>query len=274
MPSLKYPIILVHGLGWRDETRLFRYWGKIPAFLEKLGARVFLSHQDAMSSVIVCGEQVRERIAQVLAKTGAEKVNLIAHSKGGLDSREALRDERCASSVASLVTVSTPHHGSYIAERLCSRPRWFLRPIMGVMTWFYKMRGDKAADAFGAWEGLLPKVCEANNRTDAVKYAESEIFFRSFSAVYNPKNYLDFFYLSSRWLSRFEGANHGVVSVDSAKWLGFSGVIEGRQGKGAAHDAIVGRRGLDYPLKLEDTEVYSVGDFYRLLVDLLLEAGL
>ncbi len=274
MEGLKYPILLVHGVGWRDDGRCLRYWGDVPALLEKRGARVFLAHQDAMSSLTVCGEQVRERSGPILAETGAEKGNGIAHSKGGLDSREALRDETCASSVASLITISTPHHGSRIAERLYKRPRWLIRPLAGLISCFYKLKGDKKPDALGACEGLLPQVCEANNKVDAFRYEETDIMIRSYSTVHRPKNILDYFFLSSRWLSRLEGANDGVVSVDSAKWFGYSGVIEGRYGKGAAHDVMVGRRGLDYPLKLEGSDIASVGDFYHMLIDWLLEEGL
>ena len=33
----KYPILLVHGLGLRDDHRLLKYWGKLPQFLEERG---------------------------------------------------------------------------------------------------------------------------------------------------------------------------------------------------------------------------------------------
>lgn len=272
--SLRYPIILVHGLGWRDDTRWYRYWGKVPALLEGRGALVFLSGHDAMSSVAVCGAQIRARVAEVLALTGATKVNLIAHSKGGLDAREALRDSVCASAVASLITISSPHHGSRIAERLWGKPRWFLRALAGVFDFYFRLRGDALVDAMGACESLLPDACEAANERDLSLFSDSGIVFRSYATMHRPKRFWDLFFLSGRWLSRLEGANDGVVSVDSARWLGFRGVIEGAAGKGAAHDVMIGRRGLSYPVFLSGSSLGSVADFYELLLDWMVAAGL
>ena len=46
----KYPILLVHGIGARHR-RFFNYWGRIPKVLQKNGAVIFYSHQDAWGSL-------------------------------------------------------------------------------------------------------------------------------------------------------------------------------------------------------------------------------
>ena len=48
--SLKYPLLMVHGMGFRDRKHLC-YWGRIPKALESHGANVFFGHQDAVGSV-------------------------------------------------------------------------------------------------------------------------------------------------------------------------------------------------------------------------------
>ena len=48
---------------------------------------------------------------QIIQKTGCEKVNIIAHSKGGLESRYAISQLGLSPYVASLTTINTPHHG-------------------------------------------------------------------------------------------------------------------------------------------------------------------
>ena len=48
--STKYPLLLVHGVGFRD-FHYFNYWGRIPRALKKNGARVFYGHQEAWGTV-------------------------------------------------------------------------------------------------------------------------------------------------------------------------------------------------------------------------------
>ena len=55
---------------------------------------------------------IKRSILEVLTKTGAEKVNLIAHSKGGMEARYMIKVLGMNTHVASLTTISTPHHGS------------------------------------------------------------------------------------------------------------------------------------------------------------------
>ena len=48
--STKYPILMVHGMGYRDHKHL-GYWGRIPKVLEANGARVYFSGPDSNGSV-------------------------------------------------------------------------------------------------------------------------------------------------------------------------------------------------------------------------------
>ncbi|NLK88018.1 MAG: triacylglycerol lipase, partial [Clostridiaceae bacterium] len=80
----RYPLLLVHGVFFRD-SRFFNYWGRIPSELKKNGAVIFYGQQQSAASVKACGEELAERIKSIVDDTGCEKVNIIAHSKGGLD---------------------------------------------------------------------------------------------------------------------------------------------------------------------------------------------
>ena len=80
----KYPILMVHGVFFRDSD-FFNYWGRIPADLEKNGATIFYGDQESAASVDECGKQLATKIKEIVEKNGCEKVNIIAHSKGGLD---------------------------------------------------------------------------------------------------------------------------------------------------------------------------------------------
>ncbi|SCL23823.1 lipase family alpha/beta hydrolase [Micromonospora inyonensis] len=55
-------------------------------------------------------------VAQVRANTGAAKVDLVAHSEGGLVSRYYLKYLGGTGSVGRLSTLGSPHYGTYIAD--------------------------------------------------------------------------------------------------------------------------------------------------------------
>jgi pimeloyl-ACP methyl ester carboxylesterase len=56
--------------------------------------------------------QVRNLIERALNKSGADKAFVIAHSRGGIFARQALRMyQNLASAVAGYFTISTAHHG-------------------------------------------------------------------------------------------------------------------------------------------------------------------
>ena len=85
--ATKYPIILVHGVALK-EKRYFRAFGKIQSELTKRGYEVYIADTDAFGTVESNSRQLKEYVEKILDATGAEKVNLIGHSKGGLDSKE------------------------------------------------------------------------------------------------------------------------------------------------------------------------------------------
>ena len=114
----RYPILLIHGAGFRD-LKWPVYWGRIPGILEGRGAALYYGNQDCWASVETNAAALTARIDEVLAETGAEKVNLIAHSKGGLEARMAASSLGYGPKIASITTVATPHHGSRTLDRLC-----------------------------------------------------------------------------------------------------------------------------------------------------------
>lgn len=113
----KYPIVLVHGfLGWSAIGGVYDYFNFIPTALRNNGATVYVALMSQSNSSAVRGEQLLVQVQQVLAATGATKVNLIGHSMGGLDSRyvAAVRPDL----VASVSTVASPHLGSPVADAI------------------------------------------------------------------------------------------------------------------------------------------------------------
>lgn len=85
----KYPLLFVHGVFFRD-FKYLNYWGRIPDELKKNGAVIYYGNHQSAASVVDSGKELSERIRHIIEKTGCEKINIIAHSKGGLDCRYAI----------------------------------------------------------------------------------------------------------------------------------------------------------------------------------------
>ena len=96
------------------------FWGRIPKELRRNGATVYYGQQQSAAAVEDSGKELAERIRQIVETTGCE-MNIIAHSKGGLDSRAAIAHAGCAPYVATLTTINTPHRGCIFAEYLLGK---------------------------------------------------------------------------------------------------------------------------------------------------------
>ena len=96
--KLKYPIILVHGIGAKDSGL---FWGRIPKKLENLGLKVFLGDTDSWGSIENNANFLKSTVDRVLVECKCDKVNIIAHSKGGIDSRYLISSLNYGERVAS-----------------------------------------------------------------------------------------------------------------------------------------------------------------------------
>lgn len=150
----KYPIILAHGLAAK-QLRIMNAFGKIGDELEKEGYKVFVADTDGFGSIEHNAEQLRDFINRVLILTGAEKVNIIAHSKGGLDSKYMITKLGMEDKVASLTTLCTPHRGSIIASKIWDLPMPIKKVIGFSIDMFYCVfLGDKHPDSVRACQQL------------------------------------------------------------------------------------------------------------------------
>jgi triacylglycerol lipase len=112
----KYPIVLVHGLFGFDSIAGVEYFYDIPESLRAEGATVFVDSVSAANSTQVRGEQLLLQVQQILAATGAEKVNLIGHSHGGPTARYVAAV--APNLVASVTSVDGVNKGSAVADVL------------------------------------------------------------------------------------------------------------------------------------------------------------
>lgn len=110
----KYPVVLVHGLFGFDAIGPLDYFYGVPSALANDGTRVFVAQVSAANSTEVRGEQLLSQVKNILALTGASKVNLIGHSHGGPTIRyvAGVRPDL----VASATSVAGVNRGSRVAD--------------------------------------------------------------------------------------------------------------------------------------------------------------
>lgn len=261
----KYPILLVHGIFFRD-LNFFNYWGRVPKELIKNGAQLYYGDQPSAASVRECGEFLKNRIEDIVNMTGCEKVNIIAHSKGGLDSRYAASLPGMAEHIASITTVNTPHLGCRYADFLIERlPSAVLPFIASKYNAALARFGEKADFIEGVTDLTAARCCEFNNST----YLPEGVYCRSVG-TYMKKHTsagfpLNFAYILVKLFSRTE--NDGLVDLDSMRWGEDFLVYEPKTKRGISHGDVI-------DLLREDISGFDVREVYVKLVEDLKNKGL
>ena len=261
----KYPILLVHGVFFRDFKHL-NYWGRIPDELITNGAVIHYGcHQSALS-VAQSAAELTERIKQIVSETGCEKVNIIAHSKGGLDCRYAIANCGAAPYVASLATINTPHRGCLFADYLLEKaPQSVKNTVSKAYNGALRKLGDQNPDFLGAVYDLTDKKCK---ELDSSMSDPAGIYCQSVGSKLNKASGgrfpLNFTYMLA---GHFDGANDGLVSESSFKWGEKYTFLTANGKRGISHGDVI-------DLNRENIKDFDVREFYVQLVSELKEKGL
>lgn len=263
--ATKYPILLVHGVFFRD-TRYFNYWGRIPKELEYNGASVYYGNHQSAASIEESGEELAQRIKTLVAQLGCEKVNIIAHSKGGLDCRYALSELELAPYVASLTTINTPHRGCLFADCLLTKisPKVKDRVAQAYNTTLKKL-GDVSPDFMTAVTQLTASYCaDFNQRTTLPEGVYCQSVGSVLPKARGGKFPLNF---SHHIVSYYDGDNDGLAGERSFPWGEHYICLRPKTDRGISHGDMI-------DLNRQNFEGFDVREFYVQLVKDLKEKGL
>lgn len=257
-----YPILLVHGSNCRDYG-LIDSWGRIPDVLRKNGAKVYFGQQDGWGTIEENAEFIKNRIFKIIKKTNCKKINIIAHSKGGLDCRYMLQMFHMSCYVASLTTIATPHHGSKGVDIYCRLPDFCKKAIAIPVDFKCRLMGDKNPNFLKGFQQMSTSYCSLFNQQ--IQDCPDTYYQSTISIM---KSFRSDFLYAVPYLIIFllEGKNDGLVSVQSAKWGNFRGVIQTKAKRGISHIDIV-----DYRKKTLSN--FNVLQFYIHLVKDLKQRG-
>src|SRR5215204_6528017 len=107
------PVLLIHG--YMEDASVWNNWIDL---LKKDGISAypitFKQSDDKCGSAADHAKELSNIIGQIKGETGQNKVNIVGHSKGGLDARVYLANN--TKDVANLIMIGTPNAGSPLAE--------------------------------------------------------------------------------------------------------------------------------------------------------------
>ncbi len=221
----RYPVVLAHGFGGFDDLafrgRRIAYFRGVSERLHASGVDVHVLRVSPLARIASRAEQLAAQIERL----GVDRVNIIAHSMGGLDARYAIARLGMAHRVASLITIGTPHRGT---------------PLADLGTMLLSCAFGKVPTLLGAVHDLCPRqMALFNEEVDdapGVAYGCIVTAARRGASRVNALLLPGYLFLRQR-----AGDNDGVVPVSSQRWGAIWGEIDvdhwGAVGWSSAFDA-------------------------------------
>lgn len=209
------PVILIHG--YKSGPEVWNLW--IQKFENEgiVAKAVFFEYDDRCGSSESHAEELVDIINEFKMETGSDKINIVAHSKGGLDARVYLAKDPTNDSVENLIMIGTPNRGSPLAYgSLATNPLTIPPLIFPFMQQFI---------CFPAVYDLIPN----SDATRAEKNENTDYY--TIAGNWDPSFYFNFFYPPSdencrqqfwlpfeRWASDFIllESDDGIVPLWSA----------------------------------------------------------
>ncbi len=253
----QYPVLLLHGIFFRD-WRFFNYWGRIPKELIKNGATIYYGNQQSAATVAASALEIKARILEITEKEHCQKVNIIAHSKGGLDARYAISALGMAPYVASLTTINTPHQGSDLADTLIGIfPPKILLSVSKKYNALFKKLGDHGPDFYKSVNELTGETAVRRN---AQLVDCPDVFYQSVGSQMNRASGAGFpLNLGYAIVHPTGGANDGLVCAQSVPWGHFMGILSTNNKRGISHGDMI-------DLTRKNIPGFDVREFYVDLV--------
>lgn len=249
----RYPVLLIHGIGVRDRFLGANYFGRVPQHLiDNCQVEVFYGNHDAFGTFDNNANKIMDSIIEITDRKGFEKVNIIAHSKGGIDVRfmfhkttkimiggRLIKDR-----VASFTTLSTPHRGSVLAdflfESLSDGAEKFLEPILKA---FGRIQGDSdQADARKALSSLQTvPMTELNQQMNDLETGIEGIYSQSWAGLISGVITDPVFQFTHTLMKRSGSVedSDGAVQISSAQYGLFRGTVGSGYWGGVSHLAMV-----------------------------------
>lgn len=259
--NTKYPILLLHGMGFHDRLPIHYYWGRIPRVLRKHGASVYFGDQDGNATTMHNARQLVSVIHRILDETGAEKINIIAHSKGGLEARYLVSSLGMGDVIASVTTISTPHNGSITVDRLLEKFPHIIQFGSAVTDLGRRCLGDRNPHTFRVINQFTTDYMHRFNKRNP---DDPRVFYQSYAFVMERPLSDPVMAIPNAIVNWFEGENDGLLTPRNAQWTNFRGVYRGTTGRGISHPDETDYRQMHFTRKQPNGahEISDMAQFY------------
>lgn len=218
--QLKYPVLLCHGYGGFSTLLSPSPMHKPCMRLRNFGIHAFAPNIVPYATIETRSEQWAGIIKKLRKKYGYKKINIVAHSMGGLDMRYAIARLGAAESVASLTTIATPHHGTSLAELVLNSPDTIRDKLAEFVDWFGEsIYPSTKSNAVAAVQQLTRDYVTGEFNpsipdTDGIQY-----FSYSAAVGKGTKEPLHPIYrIQNQLIYQHEGVNDSFVTDESARW--------------------------------------------------------
>jgi len=232
-----YPILLVHGIFWRD-WQVFNYWGRIPRELIKNGATIYYGNQHSATSMEICANELKEQILEIIEAEKCEKVNIIGHSKGGLDARYAISCLGIEKHIASLTSIGTPHKGCLFVDKLLKKfPDKLVLSFAKKYNSAYLKLGDKTPDfCNGVYDLTTSRCADFNEKVPNMNGVVYQSVASKMSSMLSAGFPLNIGYALTK---RNENENDGFVTIESSKHGEFLECYSSKRRRGISHGDMI-----------------------------------
>ncbi|HET6528336.1 MAG TPA: alpha/beta fold hydrolase [Balneolaceae bacterium] len=217
---LKYPVLICHGYGAIASLIKPSPLYDVALLLRKHNVLAFAPNIVPYAKIETRAERWVEVIHNLLEKIPYQKVNIVAHSMGGLDIRYALANLDISNNVASLTTVATPHHGTSLAELTLKTPEAIREKLADFLDWMgEQIYPHTKSEAVASAEQLTRRYITETFNPQVPNHPRVPYY--SYSAAVGkgtPHPIRVITRYQNNYIFEQEGPNDGMVSAESAKW--------------------------------------------------------
>lgn len=224
---VRLPIVLLHGASGFDQIGPLQYFYGVKSRLTSDGHQVFVTQVDPFQRIEVRAAQLVPQINAILQQTGAARVHLIGHSQGGLDARYLISHLGFGNRVATLTTISTPHHGSEVADvALGLLPGGAVDAIDFLVDLLFGASQDAEGQAYELTKQYADTIFNPTTPDDPrVSYYSVAGVTHAATIHIFTEDVCDPLLWAGYGILSFIGPNDGLVTVESARHGNFLGTI-------------------------------------------------
>jgi pimeloyl-ACP methyl ester carboxylesterase len=235
-----YPVLLVHGIcgSSADFTQCsLSSLGELACIVPNPGllgdvlksagiSHVFAVNYPNNASIASVAPTVAQRVRDILTATGESRLNIIAHSQGGLVSRYATQTLGMSSRVANLVMIGTPNHGSEWAK-------WMILAPAFQPSWMKQIRASLGLDCLATGQAgydLVPGSAFLNQ----LNYGNNTGHYDALANPFNP-----FQICPSHYAENLPSSTQCWLILGTGGWCGLPGAAKGSVGLCEPNDGVV-----------------------------------